>query len=489
MTHFDALFVINQNCDFVQIAQICSENSFNNPYFLSTHYLFENERKRLFELILGDIEIHTFAEFLTDGEMEECDTLTTQSLKEKISDETVKENYNVLFMDLSVKNKNIKVWQKLKQQGSFGKIYFYEGLGINKTLWEGLAGINITKTEKNAAAKPVKTSILSKIKQKIKAFLKKFFEKKELIIVEYENKRFIFFTPINRIKFSINAKITKKHFKGENIPNDLISADKQTFIGTTIHQYDYNFLKTIKDMPVMVFIDGYHPSNYPATYVDSYFIGEFTVRDMFDCEWFTKYGKKAHKPSNITVNSFKKLPEENYPPIKNIIFPINHAGDWTALINRSDTDILIEAFCALALKFPDINFIVRPHPTMVHETHEGANSINRIKEYVSFLDQKNLTISESSLDEDFSRGDLFISEYSQVLIDVFNIGKLGLIANLTNRRSFMKDYEDLGFFNVNSIADFKNIIEDIIANPSKFAQLQASAARKYNEKLQRFINL
>lgn len=489
MTHHDALFVINQNCNFAQIAQICGENSFKNPYFLSTHYLFENEREMLSELISDNIEIHTFAEFLTDSEMEECDTLATLHLKEKIPDEAVKENYNVLFMDLSSKNKNIKVWQKLKQQGGFGKIYFYEGLGINKSFWEGLLGVNLTKKDENTAAKPVKIPILNKIKQKIKALMAKFLEKKELIIVEYENKRFIFFTPVNRIKFSINAKISKKHCKDENFPKDLTSSDKQSFIGTTIHQYDYNFLKRHKDLPAMVFIDGYHPSNYPATYVDSYFIGEFTVRDMFDYEWFTKYGKKAHKPSNITVNSFKKLPDEDYPPVKNIIFPINHAGDWTALINRSDTDILIEAFCSLAQLFPDTNFIVRPHPTMVHEMHEGPNSINRIKEYVSYQNHPNLKLSESSLEEDFSRGDLFISEYSQVLIDVFNMGKLGLIANLTNRRSFMKDYEDLGFLSVNNSEGFKNIIEDIISNPSKFAQIQASAARRYNEKLQKFINL
>jgi hypothetical protein len=167
---------------------------------------------------------------------------------------------------------------------------------------------------------------------------------------------------------------------------------------------------------------------------------------------------------------------------------LNHAGDWTALINRSDTDILIEAFVNLAKQNRNLNFIIRCHPTMIHPLHEGINSINRIKEFIEWVNLKNLSVSTASLSEDISRGDLFISEYSQVLIDILQNGKLGIIANLTNRRSFMIDYESIGFLNVNSSANLNSLLQNILNHEVKYVSIQNKAVEEYNSLLKAWLS-
>ena len=254
-------------------------------------------------------------------------------------------------------------------------------------------------------------------------------------------------------------------------------------IATTIHDYSSDYESY--SLPVQIFVDGFHPANYPRSYIDSYINGSFVVRDMFDSKWFAKYGREVIKSYPFMEKNYLESPEEKVE-INAVYLMLNHAGDWTALISRSDTDILIECFVEIAKCFPDVNFIIRLHPTMSNEEHEGKRSSERISEYVRWCNTENLSISENSLEHDLANGDVFVSEYSAVLRDAFKSGKMGIIANLTGRRSFMQDYEKIGFLHANSESEFKSIIENILANPSEYLKRQSTAVSLYNKLLLKF---
>jgi hypothetical protein len=207
---------------------------------------------------------------------------------------------------------------------------------------------------------------------------------------------------------------------------------------------------------------------------------------MYDDIWFRKHGRKTIKPYSFLKKEYFKKSEINNKSIKTIVLLLNHAGDWTALINRSDTDILVQAFADTASKLKDHRFVIRPHPTMVHPLHEGKNSLERIRKFVNNRNLDNLSISNRSLQDDIAAGDIFISEYSQTLLDIFKAGKLGIIANLTNRRSFMEDYEKLGFLAINTTENIGKLIFRITENPMEFMKVQNNAAMKYNEELNKF---
>jgi hypothetical protein len=255
-------------------------------------------------------------------------------------------------------------------------------------------------------------------------------------------------------------------------------------IATTIHHYEPELASLGR--PLQIFVDGFHPSNYPRTYLDTYASGDFVVRNMFDEKWFGKYGRRTIKPYPFLKKDYFREVDANRTTMKTVVLLLNHAGDWTALINRSDTDILIRAFADSAKKLPRLIFVIRTHPTMVHPSHEGKHSIRRIRRFVADCAQGNLSVSEGSLREDFDRGDLFVSEYSQTLLDAFKEGRLGIIANLTHRRSFMQDYENCGFLSVRKEEPLDHCIARVIADVPSSIRAQNEAVRRYNDALEHF---
>jgi hypothetical protein len=123
---------------------------------------------------------------------------------------------------------------------------------------------------------------------------------------------------------------------------------------------------------------------------------------------------------------------------------LNHAGDWSALIDRSDTDLAVMAFVEAAVLLPQFIFRVRPHPTMAIVEHEGIHSRERLCKWIIDLKLPNLEFSHSSLEEDIDWTDCCVSEYSNVLIDCMKLGKACIALNPTNRRNFLKHLEPLG---------------------------------------------
>ena len=325
-----------------------------------------------------------------------------------------------------------------------------------------------------------KKNIIIKIIDKIGSF---FTDKLEINIFEFKDMKYIFYGNIGRLKLQY-----VQHF--QKFVNVMylycLGIKKNTTFCTTIHEYNRRLFKYFER--IYVFTDGFFPSNYPESYLNMFDNNVVFVIDSFINEkWFRLFGRTTRP-----IFSFQRkvlLQKVEIESVTNVLLVLNHAGDWTSLINRSDTDLLVSVFGDLAKKNPTLNFTIRPHPTMTHYAHEGANSINRIIEFVKYLDLKNLKISNSSLQDDLFNNDLIISEYSNALIQAFEFGKLGLIVNLTNRRNFMKDFFELGFLTVENlqllIVFFEEISNDLFLKIKK----QNLAVEKFNKLQMEFLGI
>ena len=488
----DALFITNQNTDFHKIRKLTAKYGFRKSLFLTTHGLFTTEHKELSDFF-PDSAFMRFSDLISDEEMETCDNEATKNLLKRIESESVQRNYNLLFMGLSLENKNRLILEKLRSMYNIQSIYYSNGLGISELVWKSSGGIPLSDPSPRFICFGLRN--ISRFKRGASLF----FSRVVISIIRHENKYFTFLSPTKRLnletpvesirilpiryllrsfpRFSypklVNAYLEKHLGKNENI-----------IISTTLHNYHYELSRLRR--PLEIFVDGFHPANYPRTYIDSFISGDFVVRTMYDELWFRKYGRKTIKPYSFLKKEYFKTVDKNNKPIRSIVLLLNHAGDWTALINRSDTDILVQAFADTADKLKDLQFVIRPHPTMVHPLHEGKNSIERIRKFINKCNYHNLSFSNRSLQDDIAAGDVFISEYSQTLLDIFKAGKLGIIANLTNRRSFMEDYAKLGFLAVNTTENICKIISLVSENPMEFKKIQNNASMKYNEELNKF---
>jgi len=249
---------------------------------------------------------------------------------------------------------------------------------------------------------------------------------------------------------------------------------------------------------LVVLQDGFLPENY-----SSYYLKFFKNVDKFFCwdESSKKIFAKFSLPVEIAPFLDMKLPAikmKNYP-VNTIVVLTSGAGDWTALKNRSDQDLEVEAFAKVAKEFPNINIIFRCHPLWAHKKHQGTNSINRVDKYYKSLNLKNIRISEESLkqadyfkktgnlwiekksaDKDINEGNLFFGEHSIAMIDAAKKSKIFASVNLTNRRNFFINYSKLGFPNLTSVEEVIDFIKKI-REKNEVINSFNKAVEKYNE--------
>jgi hypothetical protein len=485
----DAVFVVTQDTNVARIHRTALAEGFRHLLIVTTHQPFRNEILEM-KRTASKVEIRSFVEFLTDQDMQSCDDRATGALKGLRGNPRMLRTYFSRFMERSLHHKNEIVSSKLLSECRPRKLFFQEGLGVDGATWRRCGGFSLESGGE--------TTLLRHKSRRIFSRLLSFFKNRSPITLVTDGSTcYVFFTSVKRLKFSDRVRIRSTplgltewlqfHFSEKRradvthavfrrIPSSL----GLPLLATTIHEYSYKLSEM--PFPLHVFVDGYHPSNYPRTYVDAYAENcIFMVNHMFNAAWFDKHGRKT-RLSMPFLGPPVMAPVASRPScsLKVILLALNHAGDWTSLINRSDTDLLIEAFSDLAGQSPDFGFVIRPHPTMAAPHHEGIHSLERIKRYVRWRGIPNLSVSERTLSEDMQRGDVFISEYSQVLIDAFQNGKLGIIVNLTSRRSFMMDYEDLGFLTVKTAGELRSLMAEICQDSRPAIQIQNQAASRYN---------
>ncbi len=467
---FNVLYVLNQNVDLKSLCEDINFKKYNTILILSTCLLFDNEIEYIkININYKIIEFKIFSDYIDDKEMELCDINSSNTFNIH--------TFDVLkFMNKSMLYKNIIVRKRVLAKNKIYNTHCLKGLGIASEVWQS-EFINLSSVN----SKIVYHNFLSNIFKKI---LSKITRKIYVEHIIYDKKKYLFTVDANRLKIKNDAIRTKRVYNYFLFSLLLkLGSLKVDYFASTIHNYNKrvsNILLSLNKKHY-IFIDGNNPSNMPRTYLDIFSKNcVFVVKDFIDKKWFEKFGLKIL--SKLPLSKDELMIETSFKKINDILLILGHAGDWSSLINRSDTDISVREFANLAKKFPYLRFTIRTHPAMVHPSHEGINSIKRIEQYVKFLKLKNLTISNNTLDKDIKENDLFLSEYSNAFIDCLKKGKLGLIINFTNRRSFMTDYAELEFEYLDSPKKLPSKINEYIENQNAFIVKQNKAVFEYNKK-------
>ncbi|MFH1302091.1 MAG: hypothetical protein ABIK07_13600, partial [Planctomycetota bacterium] len=140
----DILLVINQDVSIRTIETVLRRHRPASLVLLTTHHLFAKEHQMLAAVAPESFRIITFAELLSDAEMQACDDLASETLRRTyISDKAVRLEYGSRFSDLCLQIKNENVYQKVADRFDIRRIVYGSGLGIHTAVWQSAGGRSI----------------------------------------------------------------------------------------------------------------------------------------------------------------------------------------------------------------------------------------------------------------------------------------------------------------------------------------------------------
>lgn len=492
----NVIYILTQN---VKLESLTKYKGLSGPgdvsVFVSTNFLFENERAYLTGLF-GSCVFKTFADYLSDEEMQAID-VRSYRLDMRQDD----------YIAEIKKRKNRLVRQKVLEEFPSDKKYVLSKcLGVDCKVWKS-AGFRYLECayyspEDLPPAQRIKLALYNnRTVRKLYYSLKKkngtplSVEEDELRVGYYKGKKYIFLGKLSRIDYRLDIPLEKSPEDVEKINAGVFEPkDRCTYVMTWHEHFKYA-LPDDENLAVRWAQDGYLPPNY--THYDYEFKPSNVVYYCWD-ELGTTLFKNRNLPCEIIP--FRKklyLPEPVMPEtIRNVLIVASGSGDWTALKNRSDDDIMVYAFAQMAKRFPDVHFTYRCHPTWVHPSNVGVNAVNRVHDYFESLALPNLTLSSntplqkdtrnfqlsfsrSSLDEDLKLADFVFGEHSISMVDAAFKGVPFCSVNLTGRRNFFVGMNDLGFPSCTSHEEIAEMITN--AAGDAFRQSYLEAVRKYNE--------
>lgn len=457
----EALFVIHRRTPTVRLAAAARGCGAQHIAVLTTHRPFAHERTELAAAFApAAVEFCTFADLLDDPSLAAIDDATSAALRDS---SLQRSTYTAAFQHEMTRRKNASAHSALLSRGPIRRVFAAHGLGIDGDYWRKQGA---TLLESPAWYAPLRRSA---VWHRLHAWRTR--RPQEGKVVRDGPVGYLFVAGLKRLRLRPGTKVQELPLR------DALADPTVTYVATTLHD-DPVYAHRL-GRPVRVFVDGHLPTNYPRTYADALSDAEFVCGDPFAVEWLSRHGRRT-VPSPAFMEPGKFAPAIAPTAIRNVVCLLNHTGDWSALIHRSDTDILAEEFTRLATAFPSLHFVLRPHPGMDHPLHEGVGSLARLAELARHTASPNLEFSRGPLAADLTRGDLFISEYSSTLIEAWRAGKLGLVVNLTGRRSLMQDFADLGFPSLSSVADLHPALASVVAAPGIFAERQSAAAMRCN---------
>lgn len=484
----DAVFVIHQDVPTGALRRACHGLVCTRIVILTTHQPFSNEISELRQ-IGEEVRILPMASLLSDGEMVECDTAATIHCG-KAAPTRVHARYLRHFMAESRRNKNRIVCEKVLRQLQPRRVFVAEGLGIDSGTWLA-AGAQSLRCPPQPARLP---GVIVRLKRLLL---------QEINIIapassDANRRPAVIFGPVTRIALREDLVVVRKRWlsadairsvSGQGLFALAVAATMSARCAsadfdlcTTIHSYSASMsdLAMKLNCTLRVLVDGHHPSNYSPSYLDGFGQCVFVAANHVSAKWFERNGRSV-------VPALWFQPAERFVPccahdVSSVMLVLNHAGDWSALINRSDTDLVVEEFAEMAGDHPHLQFVIRLHPTMATPDHEGVNAIGRIRTFLAACGPANLSVSDRTLAEDLARCDLYVSEYSQVLIDAWKRGRLGVAFNPTSRRSFMDDYRRLGFPHADGRGGLKAWLRKAVEAPAQIHALQNAAVRRFNQR-------
>ena len=428
---------------------------------VSPNYLFESEKNKV-EQIFKEIHFYTFADFLTDEQMAEIDkaayTKKTASLVKYI--EIIREKKNTAIVAnlkkliddakfkgyLLSRNNDLGIVDQIWIKAGFQKIrgnYYYDASKMNfkQHISEIFPFLHLYGILKR---KILKTPVITE---------------NEFHIYKANGKKYILIGKLSRIDYRLTVFFDRNEQEYKKYLANIFYEKVKAVYLVPWHEYPKCKIPDSDKYDVRYVQDGYLPSNY------SDFTYYFKPMNVTYCVW-DKLGALLFKNQNLPYSllPFRKklyLPLPKYPDkVKKILVATSASGDWTAQKNRSDDDLLVKTFIAVAKALPDVQVIYRCHPNWVCPDMLGVNSINRVITEFEALKLNNLkvssnipgngsskthTFSRSSLEQDLENVDIVFGEHSVSMIDAGFKNILFCPVNVTKRRCFAQSLVDLGF--------------------------------------------
>jgi len=485
------IIVLSQNIKLSSLKPL--SETFGNEdkvVFITTQHLFEYEREYL-QSIFHRVEFHSFANLLTDDEMERCDIEAYQ-----VQCNSTAQYYSKIkeLKNEAIVNKVDLIFRTNK------KIIASNDLGIDATVWlnhgyESFLGDYYY-------SKPEQTE---KVHGLVYSYLDMFYTWMKLPIFKAKcnGTKYLLYGEMHRVGYRIDV-VFQKRSKVENLFFILdycfFSILKKSLCShNTIHLSSLH--ESIRwtfprdpNYQVKIIQDGYLPPNYSSRYL------QFVAPNVSYYAW-DKLGEAVFVNQGISVSLLpirKKLymPEPIFPEnVKNVLIVASGAGDWTAIKNRSDDDQLIEAIISMAELCPEINFTLRCHPTWTHPDHQGVNAVNRVAgcfvksnlpnvhlsgniPILDCTDHFQFSYTRSSLEKDLEGVDIVFGEHSVSMIDAA-FKKIPFASlNVTGRRDFFCGMTDLGFPHFETINDAVGFIRLLSKSHTQSAYLEA--IKRYN---------
>lgn len=486
-----SFFVFSQNLKLDSLKEYSRLGESQNEV-ITTHFLFENERAFLNE-IFSNCTFYTFADYLTDTEMAEIDEKSYES--SSIA-------YEKYLSNIKEKKNRLVAKKALENSKSQKRYIFSDDLGIDLNVWKN-AGFKFIKCEyyyhKELSKKAILKQYIKNIPviKKIKNVLKPhkvIHDPSEVLVANYNGRKYVFLGKMNRIGYRLDLDFKPSDAECDKINNNQFESKDACTYFTTWHEHGKCNVPDSPEYEVRWTQDGYLPPNYSHK---DYFFKPSNVKyycwDILGMDLFKKQGlpyemipfrKKLYIPTPV-------FPKE----VKSVLVVASGSGDWTALKNRSDDDIMVDAFVQMARRFPEIHFTYRCHPTWVHPQNVGVNAINRVHDYFKWLNLPNLMLSSntppmndgsgfqfsfsrSSLDEDLKNADLVFGEHSVSMIDAAFKGIPFASVNITNRRNFFVGINNLGFPTCGSHDEIAKIIKN--ATQKDYQEKYLKAVENYN---------
>lgn len=491
------VYILSQNVKLSSLHNVIQTLPGDSNIFVSSNKMFDCEKLEI-QQYFSDCYFICFGEILTDEDCEKCDTQATKNtfsveeyyseikrIKNEFIFTKVKEQFSpdrgvVLSNDLGI---DMHVWKKHGYKVVYADYYYDWGI---ESFWNQI--IYFIKS------KGLFRWVYHYIRNYRTSKTKKFIPEKTNVYVAYDDRmKYIFMGKMDRISYRTNLEWKESKEEKDCINEGKFYKKQECQYLSTLHESTYNAIPDCKEYDVRYIQDGYLPSNYTSAYLC------YKPSNVSYYSW-DKIGSKIFEHFDLPVSilpfrktvSIDKLSFDGN--VRTILVATSGPGDWTAIKNRSDEDLMAEAFVEIARRHPNINIIYRCHPTWIHPEHNGVHSIERLRQYFKSTGLNNISIStnipenaldnysasfpRSSLEDDLKKADIVFGEHSVSMIDAAMFGIPFSSINLTNRRNLFSDISEFGFPHCESIDD----IDKVICEYSKKSFLDAfnDAIDRYN---------
>lgn len=498
----DNIVVISQNVKLKSLSIVKDRLLAGSVLIVSTQFVFENEREIVDNALGVKCEYMDFADLLSDAERQKCD--------EEAFDDSLQSLGQ--YYDRIKKLKNERILAHIAERYPCdNRLLVCDDLGIDSMVWEvnGYKPVCCDYYNLEETLSPICN--LGRIRQRILAQLRiiSHYYKGDIWQANFRGRKHLFFGSTDRIGYRMDL-LFKKASKWENVKFVIayysirlfnFMPKNNTVRMTTFHEDAHWRLPDHKNFNAKKIQDGYLPPNYTSKYLQ--YFGkwtEFYAWDEIGCHTF------QYHHLNYTIMPFRKklyLPVPRFPAkVRKVLCVASGAGDWTAIKNRSDEDMMLWAFGKVAAIFPDIEFVYRCHPVWVHPQHQGVNSIRRAAEYYNWLKLPNLKLSgnipdanqggefvlsykRSSFEEDLKDVDLVFGEHSVSMLDSGFKNILFASCNVTGHRNFWEDITKLGFPHCESVEGIVEVIKNV--GTTEFKIMYMKAVKNYNEMTDREV--